>query len=78
MAAITITPETTRIDLLDALARECFGIVDTDAMPVCSSDVYRWRWVCDELVQAMSDEQARDLMEFVARMHDVEVLNVSE
>lgn len=76
MAAITITPETTRVDLLDALAQECFGIVDPDAMPPSSSDAYRWRWICDELVQAMSDEQARDLMEFVARMHDVDIVEL--
>lgn len=76
MAAITITPETTRIGLLDALAQEGYGIADPDAMPSFSSDAYRWRWICDELVQAMSDEQARDLMEFVARMHDVDIIEL--
>lgn len=76
MAAIIITPETTRIDLLDALAQEGYGIVDTDSMPPFNSDAYRWRWICDELVQAMSDEQARDLIEFVARMHDVDMIEL--
>lgn len=62
----------TRIDMLDVLARG-FGIADPDAHYDTDSDVYQWRWLCDELVQAMSDEQARDIMEFVARMHDVDL-----
>ena len=65
-----------RIDMLDALARG-FGIVDPGMNYDNDSDAYCWRWLCDELVQAMSDTQARDLMEFVARMHDVE-LDVNE
>lgn len=64
-----------RIDMLDALASG-FGIVDPGAHYNNDSDAYRWRWLCDELVQAMSDEQARDL-KFIARMHDVE-LDVDE
>lgn len=76
MASIVITPETTRIDLLDALAQEGYGIADTDVMPSWSSDAYRWRCICDELVQAMSDEQACGLMEFVARMHDVDFIEL--
>lgn len=64
----------TRIDLLDRLAR-AFGITDPDAHHDTDSDAYRWRWLCDELVQAMSDEYARDLMEFVARMNDVDLTN---
>ena len=61
-----------RIDMLDVLARG-FGITDPDAHYDTDSDAYQWRWLCDELVQAMSDEQARDLMEFIARMHDVDL-----
>lgn len=61
-----------RIDMLDALARG-FGIVDPDAQLDMYSDTYRWRWVCDELVQAMSEDYARELIEFVARMHDVDL-----
>lgn len=64
-----------RIDMLDSLAR-AFGIVDPDAHYNTDSDAYRWRWVCDELVQALSDEQARDIMEFVARMHDINLTDV--
>ena len=64
-----------RIDLLDALARG-FGITDTNAHLGMYSDAYRWRWLCDELVQAMSDEYARDLIEFVARMNDVDLTDV--
>lgn len=62
-----------RIDLLDALARG-FGIMDPDAQRRnMDADAYLWRWLCDELVQAMSDEYARDLIEFVARMHDIDL-----
>ena len=64
-----------RIDLLDALARG-FGIADPNAHLGMYSDAYRWRWLCDELVQAMSDEYARDLIEFVARMNDVDLTDV--
>lgn len=62
----------TRIDMLDKLASG-FGIADPDAYYNHDSDTYRWRWLCDELVQAMSDSTARDLMEFVARMHDIKL-----
>lgn len=61
-----------RIDMLDTLARG-FGIVDPDAYYIIHSDAYLWRWLCDELVQAMSDKQARDLMSYVARMHDIDL-----
>lgn len=61
-----------RIDMLDKLARG-FGIADPDAQLGMYSDAYRWRWLCDELVQAMSEDYARDLMEFVARMNDVDL-----
>lgn len=67
----------TRLNMLDNLAR-AFGIVDPDAHYSTDSDAYRWRWLCDELIQALSDEQARDIMEFVARMHDVDLADVSE
>ena len=62
----------TRIDMLDKLASG-FGVVNPDANYDSDSDAYKWRWICDELVQAMSDSTARDLMEFVARMHDIEL-----
>ena len=64
-----------RIDMLDALARG-FGITDPDAHYDIDSDAYRWRWICDELVQAMSEEYARDLMEFIVRMRDIELSDV--
>ena len=67
----------TRFDMLDALAARAFGIHEPGCHYSPCTAAYRWRWLCDELVQAMSDTQARDLMEFVARMHDVE-LDVDE
>lgn len=65
-----------RIDMLDALARG-FGITDPEGQRGMDPDAYIWRWICDEMVQAMSDELARDIIEFIARMHDID-LNVSE
>lgn len=67
----------TRFDMLDALARG-FGIVEPGCNYNNNSDAYLWRWLCDEIVQAMSDEQARDIMEFVARMHDIKLSDVDE
>lgn len=65
-----------RIDMLDALARG-FGIADPDAQLDMYSDAYLWRWLCDELVQAMSEDYARELIEFVARMNDIDLTNVT-
>lgn len=65
-----------RFDMLDALATRGFGITDPNTHYKPDSDAYMWRWICDELVQAMSDEQARDIMEFVARMYDVDLTDV--
>ena len=67
-----------RFDMLDALATRAFGIADPDAHYNPASDAYTWRCLCDELVQAMSDKEARDVMEFIARMHDVELSDVSD
>lgn len=67
----------TRFDMLDMLAERAFGITDPNAHYNSDSDAYRWRWLCDDLVQAMSLEQARDFMEFVARMHDVNLTDVT-
>lgn len=64
-----------RIDMLDALARG-FGIADPDARYDTDSDTYTWRWVCDELVQAMSEDCARELIEFVARMNGIDLTDV--
>lgn len=65
-----------RIDMLDELASG-FGIADPDAHYDTDSDAYLWRRLCDELVQAMSEEQARDLMELIARMHDIDLTDVT-
>lgn len=67
-----------RINMLDALAARAFGIANPGAYYDNNSDAYQWRWLCDELVQAMSDSTARDILEFVARMHDIDLTDVSE
>ena len=64
-----------RIDMLDELASG-FGIADPDAHYDTDSDAYLWRRLCDELVQAMSEDYARELIEFVARMNDVDLPDV--
>lgn len=70
---LVITEDITRLDLLDALAFEGFGIADADAAYDSSSDEYRWRWLADEIIQALSEDVARDVLLFIARMHDVDV-----
>lgn len=65
-----------RIDMLDKLARG-FGIANPDAQRRnMDADAYLWRWLCDELVQAMSEDYARELIEFVARMNDIDLTDV--
>ena len=70
---IVMTEDMTRIDLLDALATEGFGIADPDAGYSSDSDAYRWRYIADEIIQALSEDAARDVLLFMARMHDVDV-----
>ena len=70
---ITVTEDMTRLDLLDALVSEGFGIVEPDAVLDSSSDAYHWRWLADEIIQALSEDTARDVLLFIARMYDVDV-----
>lgn len=69
---IEISHDATRIDLLDAIALTCFWL-DDEARYSRDDSTYRWRWLCDEVVQALSEDTARDVLEYVARMHDVTV-----
>lgn len=62
--------DASRIDLLDAVAVSGFGLSDIDEP---SGDAYRWRWVCDEIVQALTEDAAREVLEFIARAYDVDV-----
>lgn len=70
---IAMTENTTRLDLLDMLATEGFGITDPDAPLNSTSDAYNWRYIADEIIQALSEDAARDVLLFIARMHDVDV-----
>lgn len=74
--AVIITPDTTRFDLMDALAREGFGIINPDALLENDSDIYRWRWYLDELIQQMSESEFRDAFDYLCRMHDVDVIEL--
>lgn len=74
--AIVILPDSTRIDLLDDMAREVYGIADPDALLDTTSDAYRWRWAMDELVQQMSDDEFRGALDYIARVHDVDVIEL--
>lgn len=74
--AIIILPDSTRMDLLDDMAREVYGIADPDAPLDSTSDAYRWRWAIDELVQQMSEEEFRDALDYLARAHDVDVIEL--
>lgn len=74
--AIVILPDSTRLDLLDDMAREIYGIVDPDAPLDSTSDTYRWRWAIDELVQQMSEDEFRAALDFIARNHDVDIIEL--
>lgn len=74
--SIVILPDSTRIDLLDDMAREVYGIVYPDAPLDTTTDAYRWRWAMDELVQQMSETEFRDALDYIARAHDVDVIEL--
>lgn len=74
--AIVILPDSTRMDLIDDMAREVYGIADPDAPLDSTTDAYRWRWAMDELVYQMSDGEFRDALDFIARAHDVDVIEL--
>lgn len=74
--SITITPDSTRFDLMDALTREAYGIADPGAPLDTDSDAYRWRYLADELVQQMSDEEFRCAFDYLCRAHDVDTIEL--
>lgn len=74
--AIVILPDSTRMDLLDDMVREVYGVADPDAPLDSTTDAYRWRWAMDELVQQMSDDEFRDALDYIARAHDVDVIEM--
>lgn len=76
MSAIVITPDSTRYDLMDALASEGFGIAEPDAMLDSNTDTYKWRYYVGELVQQMSEEEFRSAFEYISRMHDVDIIEM--
>ena len=75
-ATIVIRPDSTRLDLLDDMAREVYGIADPDAQLDSTSDAYRWRWAMDEMVQQMSENEFRSALDYIARAHDVDVVEL--
>lgn len=74
--AIVIFPDSSRMDLMDDMAREVYGIASPDAQLDTTSDAYRWRWAMDELVQQMSETEFRDALDYIARAHDVDVIEL--
>lgn len=76
--AIVILPDSSRLDLLNALAREAFGIADPDAPLDSATDAYRWRWCMDEFVQQMSEDEFRGAFDYLCRVHDVDVIELDE
>lgn len=76
MSAIVVTPESTRYDLMDALATEGFGIVEPNAPLDPGTDAYLWRYYAGELVNQMGEEEFRSAFEYIARMHDVDIIEL--
>ena len=75
-ATIVIRPDSTRFDLLDDMVREVYGITDPDAHLDSISDTYKWRWAMDEMIQQMSEEEFRSALDYIARAHDVDVMEL--
>ena len=78
MSTIIITPESTRYDMMDALASEGFGIVEPDAMLASDTDEYKWRYFVGELVQKMNEKEFRSAFEYICRMHDVDIIEMDD
>lgn len=76
--AIVILPDSTRMDLLDDMAREVYGIADPDAPLDSTTDAYRWRLAMDELIQQMSEDEFRSALDYIARAHDVDVIEMDD
>ena len=76
MSAIVVTPDSTRYDMMDALASEGFGIVEPDAMLDPDTDAYKWRYYVGELVQQMGEEEFRGAFEYICRMHEVDIIEM--
>ena len=74
--SIVILPDSTRLDLLDDMAREIYGIADPDAPLDSTSDAYRWRWAMDDMVAQMTEDDFRSALEGLARAHDVDVIDL--
>lgn len=75
-ATIVIRPDSTRLDLLDDMAREVYGITDPDAHFDSTSDTYKWRWAMDEMIQQMSEEEFRSALDYIAGAHDVDIIEL--
>lgn len=77
MSAIVVTSESTRYDMMDALATEGFGILEPDAVLDPSTDAYNWRYYVGELVQQMTEEEFRSAFDYICRMHDVDIIELA-
>ena len=77
MSSIVITPESTRYDMMDALASEGFGIIEPDAPLDPNTDAYQWRYYAGELVQQMSEEEFRSAFDYLCRVHDVDIIELA-
>lgn len=64
---ITLDTYALRCDLLDALAHVAYGIYLRDSEP----DILP---LLDEIVDAMSESQAFEILVYIAHMHDIEVV----
>lgn len=76
MSAIVVTPDSTRYDMMDALAIEGFGIVEPDAVLDSNTDAYKWRYYLGELVQQMTEEEFRSAFDYLCRMHEVDIIEM--
>lgn len=73
--AVIITPETTRFDIFDQYTELVYG-VSFDKSLVGNVDACGWRCVADELVRQMSESEFREMFDYLARMHNVDVIEL--
>lgn len=72
--SIVILPETTRFDLAEQYMEAVYGI-DSDTSLV-GNVAAGWRFFADDIVRQMSEEEFRDTFDYLARMHDVDVIEL--
>lgn len=71
---VVITPETTRFDLADQYMEAVYGIDSNTSL--VGNLAAGWRFFAEDIIRQMSEEEFRDTFDYLARMHDVDVIEL--